>query len=105
MFFRSQTSPDSLAKCIQNLTQSNGSKYTKNLNKEGPTKRVPSASFVPEAGGTLKKTKSELFHFLAAISVQEKGWKLDQTNWYMAANALLESEFWVDVHCLSKFRS
>jgi len=37
--------------------------------------------------------------------VKEKGWKLDQTNWHMATNVLLESEFRVNVHWLSIFHS
>jgi hypothetical protein len=44
-----------------------------------------------------EKTNSELFHFLAAISVQEKDRKL--------AHGSQCSEFRGDVHCLSKFRS
>ena len=50
------------------------------------------------------KNKHRALPFLAAISVREKDWMLDQTDWHMAANAALESEFRVDVHCPFKFR-
>uniref|UniRef100_A0A0A9DZR8 Top1 n=1 Tax=Arundo donax TaxID=35708 RepID=A0A0A9DZR8_ARUDO len=63
---------------------------------------MPGASFIPGAG-RLDKNKHRALPFLAAISVREKGWKLDQTDW-AGRPVLLESEFWVNVHCPSKFR-
>jgi len=58
---------------MQNLTQSNGGKYAKNREKkkglQGECRVLPSF----QEQGDFEKTNTELFPFLAAISVQGQG--------------------------------
>jgi len=78
MSIRSRAKLKFLSQMLQNLTQWNGGKYTKNQQNRSLQRECRVLPSFQEQGG-LWKNKHQALPFLAAISVRKKGWKLDQT--------------------------